>query len=587
MRPTRRALLAAVAASGAAALAVGTAPLAGVPVGAVLPAAGSGAVAGGSAPALAKVTGNGEGEPITAVDPRRDYATSTPVTTRTVAGHTARVDLRTLHSAKPVPKVAAERPKPRPIDGTKPTGGGKPGGGGGKPGGGGGGTADPYLQTSAPTTGLAPTVSFSGMSLSANGAGWPPDTVGAVGPYHFVQAVNTSIHVFTKDGASASPAVTFDAFFPDTSGTPCDSSNQGDPTVNYDKQSGRWVIADFAWAGSYTSGPYYQCLAVSAPGADPTSAQWTFYAIEVSASALNDYPKVASGPDALFITSNLFTSGSAYAGTKVMAISRATLGGTLVVKEATTGTAYGALLAANIDPDVQSSQVPATADERLVSLGNTALELWTFHTGFSDSTAPSFAGPVNAGVRAYTAAGQIATPGERVDSLSDRVMNLAQYRDGHLFVAHSVVAGSGAGVRWYDVDLSTNKVALQSTFAPGSGSPSRWMPALAVGKDGSLAIGYSVASSSTYPGLRISGATGSQLAAQRNTTARAGSLTYGEATLVNGTGAPRRQYNRWGDYAQMTVDADGCTAWFTSEWYATTGNNWQTRIGSVKLPGCA
>ena len=38
-----------------------------------------------------------------------------------------------------------------------------------------------------------PATSFDGMNYNANGAGHPPDTVGDVGPNHFVQAVNVSI----------------------------------------------------------------------------------------------------------------------------------------------------------------------------------------------------------------------------------------------------------------------------------------------------------------------------------------------------------------------------------------------------------
>jgi hypothetical protein len=37
----------------------------------------------------------------------------------------------------------------------------------------------------------------------------------------------------------------------------------------------------------------------------------------------------------------------------------------------------------------------------------------------------------------------------------------------------------------------------------------------------------------------------------------------------------------------LSVDpADDCTFWYTQEYYATTGSNWQTRIGSFKFPSC-
>ena len=39
---------------------------------------------------------------------------------------------------------------------------------------------------------------FAGMDLQTWGAGWPPDTHGAVGPNHYIQAVNTSMAVYDK-----------------------------------------------------------------------------------------------------------------------------------------------------------------------------------------------------------------------------------------------------------------------------------------------------------------------------------------------------------------------------------------------------
>jgi hypothetical protein len=51
---------------------------------------------------------------------------------------------------------------------------------------------------------------------------------------------------------------------------------------------------------------------------------------------------------------------------------------------------------------------------------------------------------------------------------------------------------------------------------------------------------------------------------------------------------PTGSFNRWGDYSEMSVDpVDGCTFWYTTEYYAVTGADWQTRVGAFKFPGCA
>jgi hypothetical protein len=104
------------------------------------------------------------------------------------------------------------------------------------------------------------------------------------------------------------------------------------------------------------------------------------------------------------------------------------------------------------------------------------------------------------------------------------------------------------------------------------------MPSLSVDKYGNMAVGYSVSSASMYPAIRWAGRLASD---------PLGVLSQGEGTLIAGTGSQSGGYNRWGDYASMTVDpSDGCTFWFTTEYYVTTGSNWQTRIGSFKFPGC-
>ena len=57
----------------------------------------------------------------------------------------------------------------------------------------------------------SPSATFAGISADdAAGVGGrfaPPDTVGDVGPNHYVQAVNTVLRVFDKNGAALTPVV--------------------------------------------------------------------------------------------------------------------------------------------------------------------------------------------------------------------------------------------------------------------------------------------------------------------------------------------------------------------------------------------
>src|SRR5207248_1801479 len=117
----------------------------------------------------------------------------------------------------------------------------------------------------------------------------------------------------------------------------------------------------------------------------------------------------------------------------------------------------------------------------------------------------------------------------------------------------------------------------QGTYAPDSRY--RWMGSAAMDRNGDIALGYTLSSSSQNPAIGYTG---------RLSTDAPGVMTQGEATLITGTGSQTGGLARWGDYTSMSVDpSDDCTFWYTDEYLASSGSfNWHTRIGSFKLNGC-
>ena len=105
------------------------------------------------------------------------------------------------------------------------------------------------------------------------------------------------------------------------------------------------------------------------------------------------------------------------------------------------------------------------------------------------------------------------------------------------------------------------------------------MGSVAMDSAGNIALGYSVSSSSVYPGIRYTG---------RLVSDPLGQLPQGETTLIAGSGSQTGTGYRWGDYTMMTVDpTDDCTFWYTNEYMPTTGGApWKTRIGSFKFANC-
>jgi hypothetical protein len=71
----------------------------------------------------------------------------------------------------------------------------------------------------------------------------------------------------------------------------------------------------------------------------------------------------------------------------------------------------------------------------------------------------------------------------------------------------------------------------------------------------------------------------------------ANTITLTETALINGTGTQVGNCGggpceRWGDYSTMTLDPDGCTFWYTNEYYSDLSLNHKTRIGSFRYAGC-
>ena len=449
---------------------------------------------------------------------------------------------------------------------------------------------DPVAQTDFGGTLAmpAPGANFLGLDQASWGAGWPPDTNGDVGPSHYIQTVNTSIGIYNKTGTRLA-AYTFDTFFSGT-GTSCDDNNNGDPVVLYDAISGRWIITDFAWTDT-ANGPYYECIAVSKT-TDPVSGGWWMYgfrADDASHAWLNDYPKLGVWRDGIYMSVNMFDcldsscSSATYKGVRVWALNRDAMinGQALTNVYFDTSSSYFSIFPTNF----RGAQPPAGTPNFFLSLGSsTTLQMWKFNTNWTTPANSTFTGPTNITVASYTEP-SVSVPQSgttiKLDTLGDRLMVQLQYRylNGvqSLWLSHTVASGGVTGVRWYEIrnPQSTPSVYQQSTYQPDS--TYRWMPSIAVDGSGNAAIGYSASSSSIFPGIRYAG---------RLVTDPINALSQGEGTLVSG-GGYQSSYTRWGDYSALTVDpVDDCTFWYTTEYYTSSGTNWQTRIGSFKFPSC-
>ena len=93
----------------------------------------------------------------------------------------------------------------------------------------------------------------------------------------------------------------------------CETNNDGDPIVLYDKLANRWVMSQF----SVSTTPYLQCVAVSVT--PDATGSWYRYSFQYT--YFDDYPKMGVWPDAYYETFNMF-DGDNFVGADACAYNR-------------------------------------------------------------------------------------------------------------------------------------------------------------------------------------------------------------------------------------------------------------------------
>jgi hypothetical protein len=416
----------------------------------------------------------------------------------------------------------------------------------------------------------------------------PADPSGAVGPSHFVQAINdgsgTRVTIYNKNG-------TFNAgpFILDSLGLGECATGGGDPVVLYDRLANRWLLSEFADFPS----PHL-CVYVSTSG-DPLGTYWRY---DFTAPVFPDYPKYAVWPNAYYATSNE-DSPAIYAFDRTQMLA----GGVATFQrfEAPSLAAFPfqALTPADLDgntapPGGSPGIFMRHRDDEAHNISPNGavdfLEIWTLAPNFVTPLSSIFSGPTNIAVTSFdselcgfSSFSCFPQPSglNPLDPLREVIMYRLQYRN---FGTHEALIGNftvdtnGAnrgGIRWFELRRTGGggwTVYQQGTYSPDA--VNRWMGGIAMDGSGNILLTYSVSSASVFPGLRFTG---------RAAADALGTMTTAETTIMAGTGS--NSSVRWGDYHMLTVDpSDDCTFWFTGGYSPTT--QWATRIASLKFDGC-
>jgi hypothetical protein len=466
-----------------------------------------------------------------------------------------------------------------------------------------------------------PSVSFDGLSNQNNFTVFsvrnhPPDTVGDVGPSHYVEMVNNLYRVFDKQGNALTPPRSISSLFaPLGSSSPCSNHNSGDPIVLYDPLADRWLLSQFCLLAT----PFRHEMIAISQTPDPTGAYF-LYDFMMPNDKFPDYPKLGVWHDAYTMTDVQFApSAVGYEGTGVFAFDRVKM----LQGDPTASYIYfdlgpldpelGGVLPADLDglvpPPAGSPSYFAAFRADEYGDPADALQIFEFRPDFvhpasstfverpeSRLAVPSF-DPRTPPTSRVVEQPSPATSTAYLDAIQDRLLHRLAYRNfgdhESLVLNHTVnvgpnpstTAGHQSAVRYYELrrplPSGAFSVTEAATFAPDSAN--RWMGSAAQDHQGNIAVGYSVSSTTVFPSIRYAGRLASD---------PPNGLFQGEATLVAGTGVQRVTTARWGDYSAMAVDpSDDCTFWYTNEYYTLASQNsstqgWLTRIGSFKFPSC-
>jgi len=437
----------------------------------------------------------------------------------------------------------------------------------------------------------------------------PPDTNGDVGLTHYVQYINLGWVVINKSNGSVDAGPFAGNTFWQGFGGVCQNLNAGDPIVLYDHLAGRWFFSQFTGT-SVSDG--HQCVAVS-DGEDPLGP-YTLYDFVVSPGAFNDYPHIGLWEDGYYMTTHEFTNpGLSFTNVNLTVFDRQQIlagnpnAGFVQFSSSTSGDdlEFGSL-AANLEgpatpPSGTCNYVTHATDAEAFGLaGSDRIRFWEACVNFSNPNSSTLnqISSINIPEIDINLCGFsrdcIQQPGtaQRLDPNAANTMFRfnARYFTGEsvlkgLVTRNVDVGGDRAGVFWAGVTINP---ANNATSISDNGDTlgiidfndglNRWMGSGSLDQDGNIGIGYTRASSSSFPSIYFtvheSGVDGP-------------GVVQSESVCVNGTGSTTGA-NRWADYASTSVDpVDGCTFWHTNEYVETTGSRqWNTRICSFSVPGC-
>ena len=431
----------------------------------------------------------------------------------------------------------------------------------------------------------APIQNFSGSESPA----FPPDANGTIGPEHYMQTINTFYTIFNRAGTIVAGPTALNTLFYGVAGS---DNNDGDPIILYDEQADRWLVAEFSIYDDDDS----MLVAVSTTN-DPTG---TWYKYSFNVSETPDYEKFGIWRDGYYMGTNTPGVGQndiyVFNRSNMLNGQSAQFVGFNNPWRPTTWDGFMCVPPLDNDGTLAPEGEPGlfiTINDDAISGGSDELWIYELDVDWVTPANSTFSRTQQIAVTAFDSnfgatlsnIPQLNT-GTKLDAIPQVIMNPPQYRNfgsyETIVCCHTVDVDNTdhAGIRWYELRRvsSGNWTVRQSgTYAPDAHS--RWLGSIMLNGSGEIGLGYSISSSTLYPGIRYCGQSSTAYSSA------SGTLDVAEQLIVSGDTC-QQTLNRWGDYSSMQVDAeDDETFWFTNQYidYESPSLKRKTKIASFQI----
>ncbi len=438
----------------------------------------------------------------------------------------------------------------------------------------------------------------------------PSDPTGAIGPNHYVSALNSAFAIHDRNGqvlvASNSLANIWE------------NETLGDPIVFYDNFADRFIITQFDGdgSGSLPLDPDNGFLIAVSKGPDPVNDGWFTYRFRTG-NTFPDYPKFSVWSDGYYITTNKDGGGAQTSSEVIYVIERdKVLNGIADAKMvgfplpgSSVGRFYspaGFNAIGKSLPPRGNAKIVYLQDDAWEGVAEDALKFWTINVDWINPELSTIAedevlNVSNGDITAFDSVfdggffSNLPQPngGVGIDAQQAVMMHATNYRrfcDYNAVVLNFALdiddrpdSDNISAIRWYELRQTTDgqpwTVFQEGTYASPDGK-SAWCGSMAMDAFGNIGMGY------TTMGTTDNGATEDSFASIRYTGRLAsdplGQMTFTEETIVVGTG--NNNTERYGDYAHLTVDpVDDQTFWHIAEYFEDGSGNANNVVGVFKI----